>query len=210
VITANERLKAARKAAGFRRAAEFSAAIGVAQQTYSAHERGPENGGRGLKRKVAESYSEKLSPYLKGVTAEWLLFGRGRPPEGFETPTGFAEDAVPFDHQGAEEGEKSAIIEALYPGHPNADLWTVGTIAMNLAGILPGDQIVTDLGLVACSGDVVLAQVSEGGATSTVLRRFEAPYLIANSTDASLATPVEVDEDKVTIMAVVVAKSGRL
>lgn len=207
---ANERLKAARIAAGFRRASEFSEAIGVAQQTYSAHERGPENGGRGLKRPVAEIYAEKLADYISGVSVDWLLHGKGKPPEGMGSITGFAEDAVPFDHQGTNGVEKDAVIEALYPGHANADLWTVGTSAMNLAGILPGDQIVTDLSRVAKNGDVVLAQVARTGRVTTVLRRYEAPYLITNSTDPSLAKPIEVDGEEVTIIAVVVAKSGSL
>ncbi|MCW9033665.1 MAG: LexA family transcriptional regulator [Alphaproteobacteria bacterium] len=216
--TASERLKAARIAAGFRRAKEFAETIGVAHQTYSSHERGPENGGRGLKRPVAEIYVEKLSEYLEALSIDWLLFGRGNPPlslQGLDNlkPTGFAEDAVPFDI-GVEEGEdkKNSLIEALYPGHPNSDLWTVGTEAMNLAGILPGDQIITDLSLKAKNGDVVLAQIHQEGVanTFTVLRQYEEPYLISRSTNQSLSKPLLVDGEQITILAVVVVKCGRL
>ncbi len=216
--TASERLKVLREAAGFRRAKEFADAIHVANQTYSAHERGPENGGRGIKPPVAEIYVEKLSSHLEGLTVEWLLYGRGDAPlflQGFDNHKtfGFSEDAVPFDH-GSEEGEekKSALIDALYPGRPNADLWTVGTEAMNLAGILPGDQIITDLSLKAKDGDVVLAQIHQDGVcqTSTVLRQYEEPYLVARSTNQKLSKPLFVDGEQVSILAVVVAKSGKL
>lgn len=66
----SDRLRAARKRAGFKTAAEFAKAIGVSEVTYRAQERGS----RGLTSEFAKLYSEHLS-----VSLDWLISGN---PEG--------------------------------------------------------------------------------------------------------------------------------
>jgi len=212
----NERLKALRIAAGFKTAKDFSDFYGFTQQTYGAHERGPEAGGRGLKRGVAETYVDCLKDKLPDLTVDWLLFGEGTSPIGSKAAPGLSEDAVPFAHgvtvTTEKRNTKTSLIEVLYPGHPNADVWEVETRAMNMEGILPGDLIITDLGLAPEVGDVVLAQQTdpETGKSQTLLRRYDPPYLIAHSTDAIFLKPVTVDNVAVIVMAVVVGKAGKV
>ncbi|MEL6280919.1 MAG: helix-turn-helix transcriptional regulator, partial [Pseudomonadota bacterium] len=69
---AERRLKAARLGAGYKTAADAARALGVAEQTYFAHE----SGRRGLRSDALERYAEGF-----GVSKEWLLFGEDRPRE---------------------------------------------------------------------------------------------------------------------------------
>lgn len=62
-----ERLQQARRAAGFQRAVQAAAALGVPYSTYSAHE----NGEKGLSRSA-----ERYARFFR-VNLEWLLTGRG-------------------------------------------------------------------------------------------------------------------------------------
>ncbi|MBI0025396.1 helix-turn-helix transcriptional regulator [Bartonella sp. M0187] len=61
------RLKAARKAAGFSSAIDAAAAQRISYPTYVAHE----NGTRGISGKMLELYAKRF-----GVTTDWLLSGR--------------------------------------------------------------------------------------------------------------------------------------
>ena len=61
------RLKAARKAAGFLSAIDAAAAQKISYPTYVAHE----NGTRGISGKMLELYAKRF-----GVTTDWLLSGR--------------------------------------------------------------------------------------------------------------------------------------
>lgn len=65
----SDRLKQAREAAGFERAADAAARFGWRPSTYYGHE----NGSRGLKPDVATIYARAFR-----VSPEWLLYGRGR------------------------------------------------------------------------------------------------------------------------------------
>ncbi len=85
-----QRLKALRQAAGFKNALDFTNAVGLTYQTYSAHERHPQ--GREIRADVAEEYAaifkgeKKLKNALPAncqldidVTGQWIRYG--------ETPT---------------------------------------------------------------------------------------------------------------------------
>ena len=61
------RLKAARKAAGFLSAIDAAAALDINYRTYIGHE----NGNRGISRNALELYAKRF-----GVTTDWLLSGR--------------------------------------------------------------------------------------------------------------------------------------
>lgn len=66
-MSASERLKEARIAAGIRSAAEAARQFGWTQPTYAAHE----NGTRGIKPEEAEKYAAAFR-----VDACWMLFGK--------------------------------------------------------------------------------------------------------------------------------------
>lgn len=84
----DQRLKAARAAAGYRTAKEFADKNGFPAVTVQKHEKGKEAGGRGLRRAQAEKYARALAKTLDGVNADWLLYGRGEPPVGVLGPPG--------------------------------------------------------------------------------------------------------------------------
>ena len=70
-----ERLRWARRQAGFTSAAAFARVVDVPEVTYRAHEKGVRAvGGRGLSEHAARLYAEPL-----GVTWAWLLTGVGDP-----------------------------------------------------------------------------------------------------------------------------------
>lgn len=62
----SERLKQARKAAGYKNATEAAHGMGINRVTYIAHE----NGNRGIGPEAAQKYANAFS-----VSAEWLLYG---------------------------------------------------------------------------------------------------------------------------------------
>jgi hypothetical protein len=66
-----QRLRAARRRAGFASAAAAARAFGWSEVTYRAHE----NGLRGIRATVAEHYAVRLN-----VSLAWLLTGEGRQP----------------------------------------------------------------------------------------------------------------------------------
>ena len=91
-----KRLKAARIAAGFRTAKQFSDTLGIVGPTYNNHERPTrKEGGKGRQFSVqsAERYAEELGKRLPGVTADWLLYNVGPPPMALGGPG--AADEIP-------------------------------------------------------------------------------------------------------------------
>jgi len=113
------------------------------------------------------------------------------------------EEADPFRHQvgGAEEEE---AIRALVGCRENADAWVLRTRALELAGYLPGDIVVLDLGIEAKAGDVVCAQIYDiqRMRADTIWRIYEPPYLVAASADPALRKPHR--DDAAAIKGVVV------
>ncbi len=73
--TPAERLRWARRRAGFGSAAAFARALGIPEVTYRAHEKGHAGtGGRGLSERAARDYARHL-----GVDWAWLVTGAGEP-----------------------------------------------------------------------------------------------------------------------------------
>lgn len=75
--TIADRLKKARKAAGFKSAAEAASALNTPYPTYAGHE----NGSRGVTTEALELYARRLK-----VSADWLLNGKGSPPQSTPQP----------------------------------------------------------------------------------------------------------------------------
>lgn len=210
-----QRLCAARKAAGYKTAKEFSDAHDIGQATYNAHERGPERNGRGLKRPLAIKYTEFLSKHLPDISADWLLYGKGSPPERLSVGTGsspfeLAEDAVPFE--GYKDGfDIEAVARALYPMHQNIFIYQCRSRVLDLSGIVPGDLLVADLNKDARENDFVIAQVYDWkkDTAETILRKFHPPYLVAHSSDAAFSKPISIEDDSIMIKAVIAGKIAR-
>lgn len=54
--------------------------------------------------------------------------------------------------------------------------------SLNLAGILAGDVVISELGKPVEAGDIVIVQHYEGGGARTLLRRYQPPFLMPHST----------------------------
>lgn len=93
------------------------------------------------------------------------------------------------------------------PLTPNQYIRRINTRALDLAGFLPGDEVLLDMAVTPRAGDVVAAQVYnlQRGTAETVLRLYDPPYLVARSTDDSLPLkPLLVDNERVKVMAVAI------
>lgn len=90
------------------------------------------------------------------------------------------------------------------PLTPNQYVARVGTRAVDLAGVRPGDELLFDMAATPHAADVVSAQVySPSLGARTVLRIYDQPYLTTRSTDPDFPTkPFLVDGEWVRIAAV--------
>ncbi len=89
---------------------------------------------------------------------------------------------------------------------PNQLVREINTRALELAGYLPGDQVLIDMSVAPQADDVVIAQVYnlERGTAETVLRAYDPPYLVVRTADPRTRTkPLLVDGTQVKIMGVV-------
>ena len=77
--------------------------------------------------------------------------------------------------------------------------------AMRLAGIEPDDFLIIDQRAHPKTGDIVCAQIYEPrlGGAETVIRFYEAPFLVAASEESEFRKPIMVDGDRVQIIGVV-------
>lgn len=90
---------------------------------------------------------------------------------------------------------------------PNQFVREINTRALDLAGYVPGDQILIDMSVLARADDVVIAQVYnfQNGGAETVIRLYDPPYLVTETTDLQArAKPLLVDDERVKIMGTVV------
>jgi len=100
------------------------------------------------------------------------------------------------------EPSEAAVIAALAPDAKRADLWQNHSAALDLAGILPGDVLVVDIGDVrALPGEIVCAQVYRrtGDDAETVFRIYEPPFLVARSSDRRFTKPLLMDGENVSV-----------
>ncbi|MBA5778222.1 helix-turn-helix transcriptional regulator [Stappia sp. F7233] len=109
----HERLIAARKAAGFATASEAARALDVREPTYLSHE----NGTRGYGRQ-ADRYARRF-----GVNVEWLLYGRGKGPDG-TLHAAHAMEPQPLPQPAMQPSERPP-----YDGAFSRDVPVIGTAA---------------------------------------------------------------------------------
>lgn len=121
---------------------------------------------------------------------------------------GFSEsDAAIWLPKQNEPGDQ--IARALGADRPGVDIWEVRSMALSLAGYMPGDKLLVDAhASERCkAGDVVIAQIYNWhtGNASTVLRRFEPPVLVAASTQPDDQKVHVVDGNNVVIKGKVIS-----
>jgi hypothetical protein len=130
----------------------------------------------------------------------------------FHVAAPYVQDAQTTYGPGMHEAELVEIetAPAAFAGEPltaNQYVRRVNTRALDLAGFLPGDEVLLDMAVLPRAGDVVAAQVYnlQRGTAETVLRLYDPPYLVARSTDDTLPLkPLLVDNERVKVMAVAV------
>lgn len=101
----NERLKAARVAAGYKTAVDAAAALGVKGPTYSGHE----NGSRDFSNEDAALYARRFR-----VSLAWLAMGKG---EMYPSKSAAAEDSEPSIIDFDLEMEGALLSEVDYAQH---------------------------------------------------------------------------------------------
>lgn len=121
---------------------------------------------------------------------------------------GFGEvEAVPFEppeNVSAIDGSIRAIRE-LCSARAGRDPWRMQSAVLDMAGILPGDVIIVDLNKRPKSGDLVCAQVYDWRAKTadTIMRLYDAPFLVSQSHTMPSAKPLMVDDETVVIKGVI-------
>lgn len=121
------------------------------------------------------------------------------------------DDAYPFSGSESEKQRVRKIAENLDP-RDSAEVWTVNSRAMELGGLLPGDRILLDRNQseLCKAGDIVVASSLSGNDQKMLLRRYEPPVLVAETTNASDKRTRVVDGETVTIRGKVVAAWRKL
>lgn len=123
-----------------------------------------------------------------------------------ETKGGFSEPPVliPFQHE-PESGRKLANVikkegkfylevDETAGYSPKAYALEARDDSMNLSGILPGDIVISELDRPVKAGQIVVAQHYQGRGAKTVIRKYEPPFLLPHSTNASFK-PLRADKD---------------
>lgn len=130
-------------------------------------------------------------------------------PDSYEAQgiAGAAEEASRYKAGEMITTNYDKVIEQMLDGNPDASAWTLNTHALESAGYLPGDILITDAKAVPYVGEPVCAQVYDlkSGTAETVFRILERPYLVAASADPALRKPLLIDDERVIVMATVVS-----
>lgn len=166
-----ERLREARRAAGFGTAQEAAARFGWTYPTYAGHE----NGSRGIRREALRIYARAFR-----VDLSWLMEGTGRGPGTALVPDqtlpagGFSEsDAAPFlPSRPGQERSLRALADDLAPGLRHRLLYVARQPCPAFA-ILRGDVLVIGTPKQEEPGDVVVVTLALPGPSDarTVLRQ---------------------------------------
>lgn len=117
-----------------------------------------------------------------------------------------SEEAAPYKAGTEFHMHYDALVEQMLGDNPDASAWTLNTHALESAGYLPGDIVITDAKAIPYVGEAVCAQVYDvkSGTAETVFRILERPYLVAASADPALRKPLLIDDERVIVMGTVV------
>ncbi|MGG7535328.1 LexA family transcriptional regulator [Rhizobium sp. 12,4] len=142
---------------------------------------------------ITQSTLEKVAGY-SGFRPHQFP-GRLRP--GFSEP-----DAVPFSQNDNSYPKWVVIaVENARSGRNGIDAWTMKSAALDGMGIMPGDILIIDQNKRPKTGDVVVAQILDQltGTAETVIRLYQAPFILTHSMRMGPQRPEQVDEDRVSI-----------
>ncbi|WP_180572375.1 hypothetical protein [Agrobacterium vitis] len=121
---------------------------------------------------------------------------------------GMAEpDALPLIHDTDQKPTWiMSAVEAAKAGRNGVEAWSMKGAALDALGIFPGDVLLVDQNKRAKTGDIVLAQLIDHslGTADTVVRLYQAPFITTHSMRLGPQRPEQVDDDRVSIVGVVV------
>ena len=117
-------------------------------------------------------------------------------------------DALPYDAANTPASDPvRKTVAAWIDGANGRDAWVMKGWALDMSGVLPGDILVIDQNRRPRSGDIVCGQVADWqtGQAETVMRLYEAPYIMTNSAKLGPSRPLQVDDDIVSVRGVAIA-----
>jgi transcriptional regulator with XRE-family HTH domain len=92
------------------------------------------------------------------------------------------------------------FLDAQSSPSPKAFALEVRDDSLNLAGILPGDVIISELDVACRAGQIVVVQHYKGAGAETLLRKYEPPFLLAHSTNPDFS-PMQVQDKNIRLVA---------
>lgn len=118
---------------------------------------------------------------------------------------GLSEEALRFQPQPKDDAVTLKMIDIALKDRPNAASWRLKTHALEYAGYLPGDVLISDAAVTPYAGEAVVAQLYEVGSASaeTIFRIIEPPYLVAATRDQALRAPLLIDNKRVIVMGAI-------
>jgi transcriptional regulator with XRE-family HTH domain len=129
-----------------------------------------------------------------------------------EQTDGFSEPPllIPFQHEPDRCKKMSNVVRKdgkfyLEVGEsagysPKAYALEVHDESMNLAGIMPGDVVISELDRACKPGQIVIAQHYQGRGAKTVIRKYQPPFLMPHSMSPSFK-PLSLDNDEARLVS---------
>ncbi len=157
-------------------------------------------GKRQLKADEAASIAEHL-----GVTVAQVMGLKEQAAQGFSEPSVL----IPFQHPPVASKKTKGVVQKggkFFLETENAG-YTDKVYAlemrdnsMNLAGILAGDILISELDQPYKNGQVVVAQHYQKNGAVTIVRSFSPPFLIAHSTSQEFV-PLQLENDDIRVVS---------
>ena len=126
---------------------------------------------------------------------------------GLTPAAGLAESEVAYLGSGEQQEQHAPTLATLLYPQGQADTMIVNARSLVLEGYVPGDRILVDIKRKPRHGNAVIIQVHDDqtGSAETLLRVYKPPHLLPASLDHDFL-PFMVDDGRINIMAVVVAR----
>lgn len=130
---------------------------------------------------------------------------------GISEPRGFSESAmlIPFQAEPEMSKRNSGVVKKdgkfflevnERAVSPKTYALEVSDDSMNLAGIIKGDIVISELDRACKSGQIVIAQHYQGRGAKTLIRKYEAPLLLPHSTLPTFK-PLRMDDTNARLVS---------
>lgn len=165
------------------------------------------NGRQKMSLDWAEAFADLLdSPIEKILSKAGVRTSSGGSPRPL---VGLSESEAVFVGKEDQTQKAQATASLLGGDRPGIDVWIVNATSMMFEGLLPGDQMLVDTHQASniSNSDNVLAQVYDQniGTATTIIRRYEAPVLVAAGPDRDDKNVYVVDNNNVVIKGKIIA-----